>query len=57
MQLSEKHSEKRVFDNSECKVSFVDLRPGVGVTDGGGKASSSTGISAEGDCDICFNSL
>jgi hypothetical protein len=59
VQLSEKHREKRVFDRSECKVSFVDLLPGVGVTDGDGKVSSWTGTSTEGDCDcdICFNSL
>ena len=57
MQLSEKHREKRVFDKSECEVSFVDLRPEVGVIDGGGKESSSTGVSSEGNCDICFNSL
>lgn len=49
MQLSEKHREKRTFDRSECKVSFVDLRPGASVTDGGGKVSSWTGMSAEGD--------
>jgi len=53
VQLSEKHMEKRVFDKSECEVSFVGFRPGAGVTDGGGKVSSSTGTSS----DICFNSL
>lgn len=57
MQLSEKHREKRVFDKSECEVSFVDLRPEAGVTHEDGKVSSSTGTSTEGDCDICFNSL
>ena len=57
MQLSEKHRENRVFDKSECGVSFVDLRPEVCVADGDGKVSSSTGTSSEGDCDICFNSL
>ena len=57
MQLSEKHREKRVFDKSECKVSFVDLRLEAGVTDGGGKESSSTDTSSEGICEICFNSL
>ena len=55
MQLSEKHREKRVFDKSECKVSFVDLR--LDVIDGDGKVSSSTGASSKGNCDICFNSL
>ena len=55
MQLSEKHREKRVFDKSECEVPLVNLRP-VDVADGAGKVSSSTGISAEEDCDICFNS-
>jgi len=57
VQLSEKHKEKRVFDKSECEVSFVDLRPEVGVTDGDGKVSSSTGASSEDNWDICFNSL
>ena len=55
MQLSEKHREKRVFGNSECEVSLVNLRP-VDVEDGAGKVSSSTGISTEEGCDICFNS-
>ena len=57
MQLSEKHREKRVFDKSECKVSFEDLSLEVGVTDGGGKVSSSTDTSSVDNCDICFNSL
>jgi hypothetical protein len=57
VQLSEKHREKRFFDKSECKVSFADLRPEVDVTEGGGKASSSTATSSEDICDICFNSL
>lgn len=57
MQLSEKQREKRFFDKSECKVSLADLRPEGGVTDGGGKTSSSTATSSEGICDICFNSL
>ena len=56
MQLSEKHREKRVFDKSECEVSFANFLPSLGVADGDGKVSSSTGISAEVDCDICFNS-
>ena len=55
MQLSKKHREKRSFDKSECKVSFLDLR--LDVTDGDGKVSSSTGTSTKGNCDICFNSL
>lgn len=46
MQLSEKHREKRVFDKSECVVSLVNFRPGIDAADGGGKVSSSTGVSA-----------
>lgn len=49
MQLSEKHREKRVFDKSECEVSFVDLRTEAGETHEDGKVSSSTGTSTEGD--------
>jgi hypothetical protein len=55
VQLSEKHREKRVFDKSECKVSFVGLR--LEVIDGDGKVASSTGTSSKGNCDICLNSL
>ena len=57
VQLSEKHREKRVFDKNECEVSLVDLRSGAEEADGGGKASSSIGVSARVLCDICFNSL
>lgn len=56
VQLSEKHREKSVFDKSECEVALVNFRPWVDVEDGVGNVSSSTGLSAEGDCDICFNS-
>lgn len=47
MQLSEKHKEKSVFDRSECEGSLLDLRSGVDAADGGGKESSSIGISDE----------
>ena len=57
VQLSEKQREKSVFDKSECEVSLVDLRSGVEEADGGGRASSSIGVSAKELCDICFNSL